>query len=604
MSELNQQRGKSFKGGLKKLWSYLSPFRWQLLAIMLLAIGATIFTIVGPKILALATDELVAGVLRLVNGEAEGIDFAYIRNIVLMLIAIFMLSALFSYGQGHLMANVATKVSYRIRNAIMVKMNRMPVGYFQRNSQGDILSRITNDVDTIEQTLSQSITQLLTSLVTVIGVIAMMFSINWQLTLIALVTVPVSMVLVIALVKLSQKHFRNQQTYLGSVNGHVEETFTGHMVMKVFNGERKALAAFDKENEHLAKSARKAEFYSGLMMPLMMFVGNLSYVAVCIVGAALAVNGKVTIGGIQAFLQYVRNFTQPIMQLAGLSSQLQRMAAASERVFEFLSENEEQENKTPLDASKLKMIKGHICFEQVNFAYEPGKPVINNLSLEVKPGQRVAIVGPTGAGKTTIVKLLMRFHELNGGAITIDGYNLTSFSRQTLGSSFGMVLQDTWLFNGTIMENIRYGKLNATDEEVVEAARKAQADHFIRTLPDGYQMELNEETSNISQGQKQLLTIARAILADPKVLILDEATSSVDTRTEILIQKAMDQLMEGRTSFIIAHRLSTIRNADIILCMHNGDIVEQGTHDELMLNNGFYANLYNSQFEEQGIAAG
>jgi len=621
MSELNQRSGKEspssktssssskfssqgetakdFKGGMLKLLSYVSPFRWQLLVIAILAVGATIFTIIGPKIMALATDELVAGVARMMNGEEGKINLGYIRNIVLGLVGLYLIGALFSYVQGHVMANVATKVSYRLRNAIMTKVNRMPIGYFHRNSQGDVLSRITNDVDTIEQSLSQSVTQLLTSLATVVGVIVMMLSISWQLTIIALVIVPVSMVLVIILVKISQKHFRNQQTYLGSVNGHVEETYSGHMIIKVFNGERKALAAFDAENEKLAVSARKAEFFSGLMMPVMMFVGNLGYVAVCIVGAALAVNGRVTIGGIQAFIQYVRNFTQPIMQMAGLSSQLQRMVAASERVFEFLNEAEERETDSLTNASKLASVEGHICFEHVKFGYDSNKPIIKDLSLDVKPGQRVAIVGPTGAGKTTIVKLLMRFHDLDDGSIYVDGHNITTFRRQDLRSRFGMVLQDTWLFNGTIMDNIRYGNLNAADIEVVEAAKKAQADHFIRTLPGGYQMELNEETSNISQGQKQLLTIARAILADPKVLILDEATSSVDTRTEILIQKAMDQLMEGRTSFIIAHRLSTIRNADMILCMRDGDIVEQGTHDELMLRNGFYANLYNSQFEVQ-----
>ncbi|WP_349256546.1 ABC transporter ATP-binding protein [Paenibacillus sp.] len=591
------EKAKDFKGGMKKLLSYLTPFRWQLVAVAFLAVGATVFTIVGPKILAMATDELAAGIGRMMRGEEAAIDFGFIGTIAVALLGIFLLGAAFSYVQGHVMANVATKMSYHLRNAIMRKIHRMPLGYFHRNSQGDVLSRVTNDVDTMEQALSQSITQLLTSLATVIGVTAMMLTISWQLTLIALVMVPVSMFLVIALVRVSQKHFRNQQKFLGLVNGQVEETYGGFLVMKAFNGERKALERFDAENEKLADSAKKAEFFAGLMMPVMMFVGNLGYVAVCIVGASLAANGRVSIGGIQAFIQYVRNFTQPIIQMANLSSQLQRMVAAAERVFEFLDEDEEEERTgaAPIESTA---IQGNIRFEHVRFGYEPGKPIIKDFSLDVKAGQRVAIVGPTGAGKSTIVKLLMRFHELDGGAIYVDGRDLTSFKRQDIRTKFGMVLQDTWLYNGTIMENIRYGRLDASDGEVVEAAKEAQADHFIRTLPDGYRMELNEETSNVSQGQKQLLTIARAILADPRVLILDEATSSVDTRTEILIQKAMDRLMQGRTSFIIAHRLSTIRNADLILCMNEGDIVEQGTHEELMRRGGFYANLYNSQFEQ------
>lgn len=582
---------------LKKIAAYLTPYRWQLALIGILAIGATIFTIVGPKILALATDELVSGVSRMMRGEASGIDFAYIRNIALGLLALYVLGAFFSYIQGHVMANVATNVSYRLRHDLMNKVHAMPIGYFERNSQGDVLSRITNDVDTIEQTLSQSVTQLIASFVTVIGVVAMMFSISWRLAIIALIIVPVSMLLVTFLVKVSQKHFRSQQHLLGSVNGQVEEMYGGYLVMKVFNGERQALEAFDTDNEKLAASARKAEFYSGLMMPVMMFLGNLGYVAVCIAGATLAITGSVTIGGIQAFLQYVRNFTQPIMQMAGLSSQLQRMAAASERVFELLNENEERDGESLANPSELEL-RGAIRFDGVKFGYDPEKPIIKHLTLEVKPGQRVAIVGPTGAGKTTIVKLLMRFYELDGGTIYVDGYPLTAFKRQDLRRIFGMVLQDTWLFNGTIMENIRYGKLDAADSEVLQAAVQAQADSFIRTLPGGYRMELSEESSNISQGQKQLLTIARAILAGPKVLILDEATSSIDTRTEIEIQKAMDRLMEGRTSFVIAHRLSTIRSANIILCMNEGEIVEQGTHEELVLKNGFYAKLYQSQFED------
>ena len=597
------EKAKDFKGGMKKLLAYLAPFRWRLIAVALLAIGATIFTIVGPKIMAMATDELAAGIGNMMRGEASGIDFGFIGTIVYLLVGLYLLGAAFGYVQGHVMADVATKLSYNLRNAILRKLNRMPLGYFHRNSQGDVLSRITNDVDTMEQSLSQSITQLLSSLAMVVGVLAMMLTISWQMTLIAVVIVPVSMFFVIALVGASQKHFRNQQQFLGKVNGQVEEMYGGHIVMKAFGGERKALEAFDAENGRLAESARKAEFFSGLMMPVMMFVGNLGYVVICIVGASMAANGRVSIGDIQAFIQYVRNFTHPIMQIANLSSQLQRMVAASERVFEFLGEAEETEGEIRAVADE-KALQGRIRFEHVRFGYDPEKPIIKDFTLDVSPGQRVAIVGPTGAGKTTIVKLLMRFHELDGGAIFVDGHDLRDFARHDIRSKFGMVLQDTWLFNGTILENIRYGRLDAADEEVIEAAKEAQVDPFVRTLPDGYRMELNEETTNVSQGQKQLLTIARAILADPRVLILDEATSSVDTRTELLIQKAMDRLMQGRTSFIIAHRLSTIRNADLILCMNEGDIVEQGTHEELMRRGGFYANLYNSQFEQAELVAG
>jgi ATP-binding cassette subfamily B multidrug efflux pump len=597
------EKPKDFKHGLKKLFSYLSPFRWRLVAVALLAVGATLFTIVGPKIMAMATDELVAGIARMMRGESSEINFEFVGTIVLSLVALYLLGALFSYVQGHVMAEVATKFSYNLRNTIMSKINRMPLGYFQQNSQGDVLSRITNDVDTMEQSLSQSITQLLSSLAMVIGVTVMMLTISWQLTLIAVVIVPVSMFFVVALVRVSQKHFQNQQKYLGLVNGRVEEMYGGHVVMKAFNGEMKALEQFDAENKKLASSTRQAEFFSGLMMPVMLFVGNLGFVVISIVGSLMAANGRVSIGDIQAFIQYVRNFTQPITQIANISSQLQRMVAASERVFEFLDEDEEEEGKLGSLADQVDL-QGHIRFKNVKFGYEKNKPIIKDFSLEVKPGQKVAIVGPTGAGKTTLVKLLMRFHDLDGGSISIDAHDLTEFKRQDIRSRFGMVLQDTWLFNGTIMENIRYGNLNASDDMVIQAARETQVDHFVRTLPGGYRMELNEESSNVSQGQKQLLTIARAIMADPKVLILDEATSSVDTRTEILIQKAMDRLIEGRTSFIIAHRLSTIRNADLILCMNEGDIVEQGTHEELLSKGGFYANLYNSQFEQPEKLAG
>mgnify|MGYP001240468088 CR=1 FL=1 len=597
------EKANDFKGGMMNLLSYLSPFRWQLLLVAFIAVGATVFTIVGPKILAMAIDELADGVARKMQGLPSGIDFKFIGIIVLSLIGLYLIGAMFNYVQGHVMANVATKISYNLRNAIMSKINRLPLGYFHRNSQGDVLSRITNDVDTMEQSLSQSITQLISSLATVIGVVAMMLTISWQLTAIAVVMVPTSLLFVLALVKMSQKHFRNQQIHLGRINGQVEEIYGGHLVMKAFNGEEKALTEFDAENIKLAVSARKAEFFSGLMMPVLMFVGNLGYVVICIMGASMAANGRVSIGDIQAFIQYVRNFTQPVTQIANLSSQLQRMVAASERVFEFLNEEEEKEGEVTLTANQV-AIQGQIRFEHVKFGYEKGKPIIKDFSLEVMPGQRVAIVGPTGAGKTTIVKLIMRFHDLDGGAILVDGHDLMEFNRQDIRSKFGIVLQDTWLFNGTIMENIRYGNLKASEDEVIEAAKEAQVDHFVRTLPGGYMMELNEETSNVSQGQKQLLTIARAILADPRVLILDEATSSVDTRTEILIQKAMDKLMEGRTSFIIAHRLSTIRGADLILCMNEGDIVEQGTHEDLMRRGGFYANLYNSQFEQLETVAG
>ncbi|WP_138750785.1 ABC transporter ATP-binding protein [Paenibacillus sinopodophylli] len=594
---------KDFKAGMMMLLSYLSPFRWRLAAVAFLAVGATLFNIVGPKILATAIDELVAGISRTMQGESHAIDFHFIGMIIIFLAGLYLLGAMFSYIQGHVMADVATKISYSLRNAVMNKINRMPLGYFHRNSQGDVLSRMTNDVDTMEQSLSQIITQLLTSLATVIGVVVMMLTINWQLTLIAIVMVPVSMVFVMVLVRVSQKHFRNQQHFLGRVNGHVEEMYGGHMVMKAFNGEKKALEQFDRENGELAAHAKKAEFFSGLMMPITMIISNLGYVVICIVGGTMAANGRVSIGDIQAFIQYVRNFTQPIMQMANMSSQFQRLVAASERVFDFLNQEEEAEDELSSTIDQA-LIHGHIRFEHMKFGYEKGNPIIKDFSLDVKPGQRVAIVGPTGAGKTTIVKLLMRFYDLDGGRILIDGHDLTAFKRQDIRSKFGMVLQDTWLFNGTIMDNIRYGSLNASDNAVFKAAMEAQVDHFVRTLPEGYRMELNEETSNVSQGQKQLLTIARAILANPKVLILDEATSSVDTRTEILIQKAMDKLMEGRTSFIIAHRLSTVRNADMILCMDQGDIVEQGTHDELIRKGGFYANLYNSQFDQPEVVAG
>jgi len=546
-----------------------------------------------------------------ITGTGAGIDFAGIGKIILLLIGLYLLSSLFSYIQGWIMSGVSMKVTYNLRNDIAKKINRLPLSYYDKTTHGEVLSRVTNDVDTLAHSLNQSLTQIITSTTTFIGILVMMFSINWFMTLISLFVIPLSAINVLFIVKRSQKYFVSQQEYLGHINGHIEEVYGGHTVMKAFNGEKAAIEQFTALNNKLFDSAWKSQFLSGLMMPIMNFISNLGYVAVCMLGGWLVLKGRLKIGGIQAFLQYVRQLTQPIGQIANISNILQSTAAAAERVFEFLAEDE-QTPDNPLvhintddsipDTDTLVHIKGSVQFAHVNFGYTPEKTIIHDFSANISPGQKVAIVGPTGAGKTTIVKLLMRFYDVNSGAILVDGYNIKDFSRQELRSLFGMVLQDTWLFNGTIRDNIRYGKLDATDEEVVAAAKAAQADHFIRTLPDGYNMVINEEADNISQGQKQLLTIARAILADPKILILDEATSSVDTRTELLIQKAMDNLMKGRTSFIIAHRLSTIRNADLILCMDHGDIVEQGTHEELMAKNGFYARLYNSQFENPASA--
>ena len=592
------EKAKDFKGSLRKLVSYLAVYKWQILVVVLFAALSTVFTILGPNILKNATNELVRGISNTIAGGSNGIDFGYIATILLWLLGLYALSALFQYVQNYLMAGVSAQVSYNLRNALMHKINKLPLSYFHRTSHGEVLSRITNDVDILTQSLNQSITQLITSVTSLVGVLIMMLSISWQLTLIALCMIPLSLVFVLVIVKHSQKYFKGQQEYLGTVNGQVEEMYGGHLVVKAFNREKETLEDFDRENGKLYHAGWKAQFISGLMMPVMNLVSNLGYVAVCIVGASMMVSGSMTVGGIQAFIQYVRSFTQPITQLANISNQMQQTVAAAERVFEFLEEQEESE-ETP----KLKIadcdIQGNVRFDHVAFGYEDSDQlVIKDFSADIKAGQKVAIVGPTGAGKTTMVKLLMRFHDLKGGAIYLDGHNITDFSRSDLRTEFGMVLQDTWLYNGTILENIRYGRLDATDEEVIKAAKTAQVDHFVRTLPDSYQMELNEEATNVSQGQKQLLTIARAVLADNKILILDEATSSVDTRTEVLIQKAMDNLTRGRTSFIIAHRLSTIRDADLILCMKDGDIVEQGTHEELMAKNGFYANLYNSQFEK------
>jgi len=591
------EKAKDFKGSFKKLISYLSPFKFKILIVVIFAALSTVFTIVGPKILAKATDELTAGLMRIITGAAEGIDFGYIAKVLLFLVGLYALSALFSYIQGFTMSGVSAKVSYNMRRAIMEKIDRLPVSYFHKTSQGDVLSRITNDVDTLSQSLNQSITQLITSVCSIIGVLIMMLSISWQLTLVALCIVPISLLLVGRIVKSSQKYFVGQQEYLGAVNGHVEEMYGGHVVVKAFNGEARSMEKFECENEKLYTAGWKSEFLSGLMQPIMGFVGNLGYVVVCILGASMAAGGSMTIGGIQAFIQYLRSFTQPITQMASISSQVQRTMAAAERIFNFLDEPEIVE-KTPKYTVESSNIRGDIRFDHVCFGYEDtDETVIHDFSADVKAGQKIAIVGPTGAGKTTMVKLLMRFHDLKSGRIYLDGKDITEFARGDLRKEFGMVLQDTWLYSGTIMENIRYGRLDATDEEVIQAAKAAQVDHFVRTLPDGYNTILNEEATNVSQGQKQLLTIARAILSDSRIMILDEATSSVDTRTELSIQTAMDNLMRGRTSFIIAHRLSTIRNADLILCMKDGDIVEQGTHEELLAKNGFYANLYNSQFE-------
>ncbi len=592
------EKAKDFKGTVRKLLSYLSPYHIQIIIVLIFAALSTVFTILGPKILAKATDELANGLMRTITGSGAGIDFTYIGKIILLLAGLYLISAAFSYIQGYIMAGVSSKVSYDMRNQLMQKINRLPMSYFNKVSHGDVLSRITNDVDTLGQSMNQSITQFITSVTSIIGVLIMMLTISWQMTLAALCIIPVTLILVMLVVKISQKHFKNQQKYLGAVNGQVEEMYGGHMVVKAFNGEAKALRDFDEDNDKLYNAGWKAQFLSGLMQPIMTFVGNAGYVLICVLGASLAAGGAMTIGGIQAFIQYIRSFTQPITQLASISNQMQMTIAAAERIFEFLNETEE-EKYTPEITTAQANIKGDVEFSHVTFGYEDSEDIIiHDFSAEVKAGQKVAIVGPTGAGKTTMVKLLMRFHELKGGAIYLDGHNIRDFTREDLRTELAMVLQDTWLYNGTIMENIRYGRLNATDEEVIAAAKAAQVDHFVRTLPEGYQTEINEEATNISQGQKQLLTIARALLSRSKIMILDEATSSVDTRTEILIQKAMDNLMKGRTSFIIAHRLSTIRNADLILCMKDGDIVEQGTHDELMAMDGFYAGLYNSQFEK------
>ena len=588
------EKAKDFKGTLRKLLKYLSVYKVGIGVVIFFAVLSTVFNVIGPKVLSFATTELFNGLVAKIQGTGS-IQFDRIAKILLSLLAIYLFSALMSFIQGYIMAGVAQKMSFRMRSEISEKIHRLPMAYFESKTVGEILSRITNDVDTLGQSLNQSVTQVITSLTTMIGVLVMMLWISPWMTLIALVILPISLGLVMLVVKFSQKYFIAQQRTLGEINGQVEETFAGQNIVKAFNKEKDVLEEFRVKNEELYHSAWKSQFLSGLMQPVMTFVGNLGYVAVAIAGSVFAVAGSITVGDIQAFIQYVKNFTQPIQQMANVSNLLQSTVAAAERVFEFLEEKEEEEPEHPL---VMDHVEGAVSFEHVQFGYQPGKPIIHDFSSEVRPGQMVAIVGPTGAGKTTMVKLLMRFYDVNAGEIRLDGHCIKDYDRSSLREAFGMVLQDTWLFKGTIMENIRYGRLDATDEEVIAAAKSAHAHHFIETMPDGYNMEINEDATNISQGQKQLLTIARAILADNPVLILDEATSSVDTRTEHRIQKAMDNLMRGRTSFVIAHRLSTIKNADLILVMKDGDIIEQGTHDELMAKNGFYAQLYESQFEE------
>lgn len=587
------EKPKNFKGTLRKLVAYIGNYKLGVIIVMIFAAASTVFTVVGPKVMGKATTALAEGLMAKVSGTGS-IDFDKILSILLLTLVLYLCSAVFTFVQGWIMSGITQNVCYRLRKEISEKINRMPMKYFEERTYGEVLSRITNDVDTLGQGLNQSITQIITSVSTLVGVLIMMLTISPLMTLIALVILPVSVALLSVIVRLSQKHFRTQQKYLGIINGQVEESFAGHLVIKAFNKEQDTVQTFHETNDVLYASAWKSQFLSGMMQPIMTFVGNLGYVGVAISGAMLAIRGTIGIGDIQAFIQYVKSFTQPISQMAQIINMVQSMAAAAERVFEFMGE--EEEVQAAEDPVMIDKVQGAVRFEHVQFGYLPDQIIIRDFSADVKPGQKIAIVGPTGAGKTTMVKLLMRFYDVNKGAILLDGHDIRDFNRRDLRDNFGMVLQDTWLFKGTIMENIRYGRPEATDEEVIQAAKAAHADHFIRTLPGGYEMELNEEASNVSQGQKQLLTIARAILANSPVLILDEATSSVDTRTEERIQKAMDNLMKGRTSFIIAHRLSTIRDADLILVMKDGDIVEQGNHAQLLAQNGFYAELYNSQF--------
>ena len=593
------EKAKDFKGSMGKLFRYMSRYKLRFVMVFIFAVAGTVFNIAGPKILGKATTELFNGLVAKVNGTGE-IDFGKIGMILLWTLGLYVLSACFSFVQGFVMSGISNDVTYNLRKDISKKINRLPLNYYESRTNGEILSRITNDVDTLQMSLNQSLTQLITSVTTLIGVFIMMLSINVWMTLAALLILPVSMFIIQTVMKHSQKYFQDQQSYLGKVNGQIEENFGGHNVVRVFNKENDVVEEFEKDNQKLYESAWKSQFFSGMMMPIMQFVGNLGYVMVALLGGVFVIKKSIEVGDIQSFFQYIRNFTQPIQQIAQVTNLLQSSAAASERVFEFLEEPEESQNeKNPVDVNTL---TGDVQFEHVKFGYNPDKIIINDFSADVKDGQKIAIVGPTGAGKTTIVKLLMRFYDLNGGSIKVDGYDIKDFNRSSLREMFGMVLQDTWLFSGTIMENIRYGRLDATDEEVIAAAKAAHVHNFIMQQPGGYDMVLDEETSNISQGQKQLLTIARAILANNKILILDEATSSVDTRTEVRIQKAMDNLMKGRTSFVIAHRLSTIKDADLILVMKDGDIIEQGNHEELLSKKGFYADLYNSQFENKATA--
>jgi ATP-binding cassette subfamily B protein len=597
MAMMPGEKARDFKGTFKRLVEYLGKYNLLILAVLALAAGSTVFSIIGPKILGQATTLLFEGVVGQISGIGTGIDFTAIGAILTRVAILYVISAFLNFLQGYIMSGVSMDITYRFRENIAAKINRLPLRYFDKISQGEVLSRVTNDVDAISQTLNQSLSQIITSTTSVIGILIMMFSISWSMTLIALVTVPLSMIVIRLIVRASQKYFMQQQTYLGHVNGHIEEMFGGHIIIKAFNAEADSVNTFNNLNATLYSSAWISQFLSHLMMPIMRLISNMGYVAVSILGGYLAIQRTITVGDIQAFIQYVRSFNEPLMQIANISNILQQTAAAAERVFEFLNEPEEvRETAQPV---QLDHVEGHVEFRHVRFGYDPDEVIIKDFSFEAQPGQKIAIVGPTGAGKTTLVKLLMRFYDVDGGAILVDGHDIRDFSRNELRKLFAMVLQDTWLFNGTIAENICYGCENASYDQITQAASTAHVDHFIRTMPGGYEMVLNEDASNISAGQKQLLTIARAVVGDPPMLILDEATSSVDTRTEVLIQRAMDRLMQGRTSFIIAHRLSTIRNADLILVMRDGDIVEQGNHNDLLQQNGFYAELYYSQFQMQ-----
>jgi ATP-binding cassette subfamily B protein len=590
------EKPKNFQKAMKTFLKYLSPYRFQLILVFIFAIASTVFMILGPKLLGNATTKLFQGIVaKVAHVPGATVDFTYIGRIAIILLGLYVLSTIFSFLQGYIMSGIAMKVTYMFRKNIVTKIKRMPLKYFDTKTHGEVLSLVTNDIDTISNTLAQNLSQIVTSVTTIIGVLVMMLTISWLMTLVALVILPISFGLISVVIRASQKYFKQQQVYLGHVDGHVEEMYSGHTVIKAFNGEEKSIRKFDALNNELYGAGWKSQFLSGMLMPIITFVGNLSFVGVTILGGYLAVQGTISVGDILAFIQYIRSFTQPIAQVANIANVLQSTAAAAERVFEFLDADEEV--KDPIDAVKLPEVKGNVTFKNVNFGYNSDRIIIHDFSADIQPGQKVALVGPTGAGKTTIVKLLMRFYDINSGSISIDGVDIRKFKREDLRSMFGMVLQDTWLFNGTIRDNIRYGDFSASDNAVVAASKMANVDHFVRTLPHSYDLELNEESSNISQGQKQLLTIARAFLANPQILILDEATSSVDTRTEILIQKAMVDLMKGRTSFVIAHRLSTIRDADLILVINNGDIVEQGKHEELLAANGFYASLYKAQFD-------